>query len=205
MARDPLRTAASALLDRTTLVLFGFLTAAWFLPAVFPALAGTPLIIPPYLVVMVGYDGLFGLEHVAYAVAAVLPIAESVAFDVGLAVTFYLFAVVASSLGSVLKRRLGPKTTDESDQRTLGSFGYAVAAGLLVVGLLLTAQGAAAQPTVTSETCTGESTPEGKSTPTCTTTTEPATGQKLYIVGLGVGIASLGGGIVGVDRWLAGG
>ena len=208
MAGNSLRTLASALVDRTALGLFGFLTAAWFLPAVYPPLAGTPLIIPPYLVILV--SGVFGLEHVAGAAAELLPVAGSVAFDASLVVTFYLFAVVAVSLGGALKRRVGPVTTDESDGRTLGRVGYAVAAGLLVIGLLLTAQGVVAQPTVTSESCTGEASSDAAdgastATPTCTTTTEPATGQKRYIVGLGIGIASLGAGIVGVDRWLAGG
>lgn len=203
MASDPLRTVASALLDRAALALFALLAGGWFLPAIYPPIAATPLFVPPYLVTIVLYDGLLGLEHVAYAAAAVLPITESLAFDAGLAVTFYLFAVVAAALGGALKRRFGP--TAESDRRTLGSFGYAVAAGLLVVGLLLAAQGVAAQPTVTSETCTGGSTSEGDSAPTCTTTTEPATGQQLYVVGLGVALASLGGGMVGVDRWLAAG
>jgi hypothetical protein len=205
---NPLHAVASALVDRTALALFGFLTAAWFLPALFPPLGGTPLVIPPYIVVMVAYDGLFGLEHVAYAATESLPIAGGVAFDAGLVVTFYLFAVLAVALGGVLKRRLGPASADDSDARTLGRFGYAIAAGLLVVGLLLAAQGGVAQPTVTSETCTQEGTAEAagnESTPTttCTTRTEPATGQQRYVVGLGVGIASLGAGIVGTDRWLA--
>ena len=203
MASYSLRTLASALLDRAALALFALLAAGWFLPAVFPPIAATPLIIPPYLVILV--SGVFGLEHVASAAAELLPVAGSLAFDAGLVVTFYLFAVVAAALGGALKRRLGPVTDDGSETRTLGRFGYAVAAGLLVVGLLLAAQGAVAQPTVTSETCTGESTPGGDSTATCTSTTEPATGQQLYIVGLGAAIASLGAGIVGVDRWLAGG
>ena len=207
---NPLRTVASALVDRTALGLFGFLTAAWFLPALYPPLAATPLVIPPYIVVMVAYDGLFGLEHVADAAAELLPIAGSVTFDAGLVVTFYLFAVLAVALGGALQRWVGPATDDERDRRSVGRIGYAVAAGLLVVGLLLATQGAVAQPTVTSETCTQEGSAEAagnESTPTttCTTTTEPATGQQRYIVGLGVGIASRGAGIVGTDRWLAGG
>lgn len=211
MARLP-HAVASALTARTTLGLFGFLAAGWFLPAVYPPFGATPLFVPPYLVVMVTYDGLFGLEHVAYAVAEALPIAESIAFDAGIVVTFYLFAVLAAVLGGALERRFGPDRGGREsgdDTRLAGRFRYAVAAGLLVLGLLLASQGVAAQPTVTGETCTGESTPEGAgngstATVTCTTTTEPATGQQVYIVALGAGIASLGGGIVGVDRWLAG-
>ena len=210
MASDTLHTVASALTDRIAVGLFAFLTAAWFLPAVYPPLAGTPLIVPSYLVLVVAYDGLFGLEHVAYAAADLLPVAESVAFDAGLVVTFYLFAVVAVALGGALQRRVGPERTDERESRTVGGVGYALAAGLLVVGVLLAAQGVVAQPTVTSETCTADgsaSAAGGQSTATvtCTTTTEPATGQQRYIVGLGAAIASLGVGVVGVDRWLAGG
>lgn len=209
MAR-PLRAVASALTARTTLGLFALLAAGWFLPAVYTPLAATPLFVLPYLVVMVTYDGLFGLEHVAYAAAEVLPIAGSTAFDAGVVVTFYLFAVLAAVLGGALERRVGPDRGDrgsEDDTPPTGRFRYAVAAALLVLGILLASQGVVAQPTVTGETCTGESTPEGAgnvSTATCTTTTEPATGQQLYIVALGAGIAVLGAGVVGVDRWLAG-
>ncbi|WP_049979920.1 hypothetical protein [Halolamina rubra] len=207
----PSGAVASALVDRTALALFALLAGGWFLPVLYPPVAGTPVIVPPYLVVIVLYDGLLGLEHVAYAVAEMLPLTRGLAFDAGLLVTFYLFAVVVAALGRVLRSRLGPVTADGSDTRTLGQFGYAVAAGTLVIGLLLAAQGVVAQPTVTTESCTGQGSAAANggstttATGTCTTTTEPATGQLLYIVSLGLGIAALGAGIVGVDRWLAGG
>lgn len=40
-----LRAVASAPVDRTALALFGFLTTAWFLPALSPPLGGTALVI----------------------------------------------------------------------------------------------------------------------------------------------------------------
>lgn len=209
------RLTVSALTDPTTLGLFALLAAGWFIPTLVPELGYLlyPLFLPAYLVSMVTYDGLLGLEHVAYAVAEVVPISGAVVFDAGLAVTFYLFAVVAVVLGGALERRFGAQTHGDSadaEPPTLGRFRYAVAAGLLLLGLLLVAQGVAVQPMVTSESCTGTSTAtsaggeSAATTTTCTTTTEPATGQRLYILGLGAGIGVLGAGIVGADRWLAG-
>lgn len=212
MARDTLHTVPSAFTDRTTLGLFAFLAAGWFIPDLAPELGYLlyPLFLPAYLVSMVTYDGLLGLEHVAYAVAELLPVSGPIVFDAGLAVTFYLFAVVAVVLGGALQRRVGPERSNNGDRTeppTLGRFRYAVAAGLLLLGLLLVAQGVAVQPMMTSETCTGTSTAsdagESTATMTCTTTTEPASGQRLYILGLGAGIGSVGVGVVGVDRWLA--
>jgi|GEM_PF-447447 hypothetical protein len=206
-----LRATVSALTDRKTLGLFAVLAAGWFIPSAVPALGYLlfPLFLPAYLVSMVTYDGLLGLEHVAYAVAEVVPISGTVVFDAGLAVTFYLFAVAAAVLGGALERRFGPGVGGDSagaERPTVGRFRYAVAAGLLLLGLLLVAQGVAVQPMMTSESCTGTSTAtaDGESTTTCTTTTEPATGQRLYILGLGTGIGVLGAGVVGIDRWLAG-
>lgn len=208
------RAAVSALTDRTTLALFAVLAAGWFVPTLVPELGYLlyPLFLPAYLVSMATYDGLLGLEHVAYAAAEVLPISGPVVFDAGLAVTFYLFAVVAVVLGGALERRFGPEAGDAEETvelPTLGRFRYAVAAGLLLLGLLLVAQGVAAQPMVTSETCTGTSTASqggdaSTATMTCTTTTEPAPGARRYILGLGAGIGALGAGIVGADHWLAG-
>ncbi|NHX37252.1 MULTISPECIES: hypothetical protein [Halolamina] len=214
MARDVLHTVTSALTDRTTLFLFACLAAGWFLPSAVPILGYLlyPLFLPAYLVSMVTYDGLLGVEHVAYAVAEVLSVSGPVVFDAGLAATFYLFAVVAVVLGGALERRVGPEAGGDGgadENQRLGRFRDAVAAGLLLLGLLLVVQGVAAQPTVTSETCTGTSTAEegeigSTATTTCTTTTEPAPGARRYVLGLGAGIGTLGAGIVGVDHWLAG-
>jgi hypothetical protein len=80
---------------------------------------------------------------------------------------------------------------------------YTVAAGCLLVGFLLVVQGLAVSPQVTSIECTTSSsanTTGPTPTPDCVRTTEPATGQRLYILGLGVGVAGLGVAVVAFDR-----
>jgi len=80
---------------------------------------------------------------------------------------------------------------------------YTVAAGCLLVGFLLVVQGLAVSPQVTSIECTSSSsanTTGPTPTPDCVRTTEPATGQRLYILGLGVGVAGLGVAVVAFDR-----
>lgn len=83
------------------------------------------------------------------------------------------------------------------------SLRYAVAGGLLVLGLLLAAQGALTTPTATVVECSGSSSADAiASTPTpdCTRYTERAWDQQLYVVALGLGVASLGVAIVLADR-----
>lgn len=80
---------------------------------------------------------------------------------------------------------------------------YTVAAGCLLVGFLLVAQGLAVSPQVTSIECTSSSsanTTGPTPTPDCVRTTEPATGQRLYILGLGVGVGGLGVAVLAFDR-----
>lgn len=87
---------------------------------------------------------------------------------------------------------------------------YTIAAGLLIVCLLLVAQGIVVQPMMTSVSCTdsgsasdGGSGTTSTATPDCTRTTEPATGARLYILGLGGATGLLGAGIIAADRRLA--
>lgn len=85
-------------------------------------------------------------------------------------------------------------------------FRYALAGGMVLLGLVLLAQGVVSTPRVTSVECTGSSSADAETpsaTPECTRTTERAWGQQLYIVGLGAAIAALGVGIVVTDRKLA--
>lgn len=80
---------------------------------------------------------------------------------------------------------------------------YAVAGGLVVLGLLLGAQGALTTPTATVVECSGSSSAEATAstpTPDCTRYTERAWGQQGYVVALGLDVASLGVGIVLADR-----
>lgn len=83
------------------------------------------------------------------------------------------------------------------------SLRYSVAGGLLLLGLLLSAQGVVSTPTATVVECTGSSSAAGETptaTPDCVRYTERSWGQQLYVVGLGVSIAVLGVGVVVVDR-----
>lgn len=213
----------SVLTDRTTLALFAALTTGWFLPEVLGTYASIalPLFLPAYLVSMVTYDGLLGLEHVVYAVQGTLGGEWALAWDAGLVVTFYLFSVAAALLARPLERRFGPERggsergdSDEDGAGEAWSSGrptlrYTVAAGLLVVGLLFVVQGIIVQPQMTSVSCSGSGTAAGgngtaTATADCTRTTEPATGARLYGIGLGVATGLVGVGVVAADRRFAG-
>jgi hypothetical protein len=83
---------------------------------------------------------------------------------------------------------------------------YTVAAGCLLVGLLLVVQGLAVSPQVTSVECTSSSSAnatESSPTPNRVQTTEPATGQRLYTLGLGASVAGLGIAVIALDRRVA--
>lgn len=207
------RVVRSTPTARAPLALFGVLTAGWFLPALLGPYAGAalPLYLPAYLVSMVTYDGLLGLEHAVYALQAAFGVESAALWDAGLVLTFYLFSVVVALLGRPLERQFGPGPTGE-EPRNVGtpSVRYTVAAALLLVGLLLVVQGIVVQPTMTSVSCSDSSSASDRgavdtptATPTCTVTTEPATGAKLYGIGFGVATGLLGAGVVVADRQLA--
>ena len=83
---------------------------------------------------------------------------------------------------------------------------YTVAAGCLLIGLLLVVQGLVVSPQATSVECTASSSANATGqppTPDCVRTTEPATGQRLYILGLGAGITGLGVAVITFDRRFA--
>lgn len=80
---------------------------------------------------------------------------------------------------------------------------YTVAAGCLLVGLLLVVQGLAVSPQVTSVECSSSSSADATGpspTPDCVRTTEPATGQRLYVLGLGASVAGLGIAVLTLDQ-----
>jgi NADH dehydrogenase len=108
--------SGSVLLGADTLGLFTFLSVAWFLPTVVDIYSVPGLVllfIPSYLVNMVFYDGVFGLEAVVYVLEGV--VGESpFLWDAGLLVTYYLFSVVTVALGRTLKRRFGSLPADAS-------------------------------------------------------------------------------------------
>lgn len=113
-ARNSATDSGSVFVGAETLGLFAFLSLAWFLPEVVDIYSIPGLIllfIPSYLVNMVFYDGVVGLEAVVYALEGI--VGESpYLWDAGLLVTYYLFSVVAVTLGRVLKRRFGPDPAD---------------------------------------------------------------------------------------------
>jgi len=196
--------AARALVGRGTLAVFLALVAGWYLPSVASEFAVLlfPLFLPAYLVTIVAYDGGM-LEQVVYLLDGAVPVAPELLYEVGQVVTFYLFTAVAALVGSVVERRFGPR-----DEPVAPRARYVVAGGLLLLGVGLFAQGVVSQPMVTSVACEGSASAGGEAgtataTPECTRTTEPATGQQLYILGLGAAIGLLGGAVVAVDRWLA--
>lgn len=212
--KHALRAVASTFTDRATFVPFVLLSAGWLLPSTFPAYAhlAYPLLLPAYLVSMVTYDGLIGLEQVVYTAQNAAGGEWAYAWDAGLIVTFYLFSVVATLFGPPLKRRFSPGADDDKEQAIQPTIRYTVAAGLLLVGLLLVAQGVVSQPMMTSVSCTDSSSASqdgsgttATATPECTRTTEPATGAQLYVVGLGAAVGLVGAGVVAVDRRLASG
>lgn len=108
--------SGSVFLATETLGLFAFLSLAWFLPTVVDIYSVPGLVllfIPSYLVNLVFYDGVFGLEAVVYALEGV--VGESpFLWDAGLLVTYYLFSVVTVALGRLLKRRFGSPSADAS-------------------------------------------------------------------------------------------
>lgn len=110
----------SVLVGVETLGLFTFLSLAWFLPEVVDiySIPGIVLLfIPSYLVNMVFYDGIFGLEAVVYALEGIFGESPFL-WDAGLLVTYYLFSVVTVALGRVLKRRFKPTSADAKPSNT---------------------------------------------------------------------------------------
>jgi uncharacterized protein YbjT (DUF2867 family) len=111
------RGVRSLFVGRETLGLFTFLSLAWGLPAVvdiYSAPVFRLLFIPSYLVSMVVYDGFVGLENVTYAVQNAVPGEWAYAWDAGLVVTFYLFAVAAVLVGRLVRNRFGGRRLVES-------------------------------------------------------------------------------------------
>lgn len=112
----PAPSGGSVVTSRVTLGLFAFLSAAWFLPKVLDiyAVPGLVLVIvPSYLVNMVFYDSLFGLENVVYALEPVLGSSYAL-WTAGLLVTYYLFSVAVVALGRAVKRRIGSGDADRT-------------------------------------------------------------------------------------------
>ena len=193
-----------ALLGRSTLAVFLALVAGWYLPGVASEFAVLlfPLFLPAYLVTIVAYDGGL-LEQAVYALDGRVPVSGELLFEAGQVVTFYLFSAVAALVGSVVEGRFGPR----DEEIVTPQVRYVVAGGLLLLGLGLFAGGVLSQPTVTSVTCESSASAAGNgtatATPECTRTTEPATGQRLYIFVLGLATGLLGSAVVAADRWLA--
>ena len=82
---------------------------------------------------------------------------------------------------------------------------YTVAAAGLLLGLAIVVTGLAVSPQVTTVSCTQEgSASQGganveTTSPECTTTTEPAPGQRTHLLALGLVVFGAGGGVVVAD------
>lgn len=193
-----------ALVGRSTVAVFLALVAGWYLPSVASEFAVIlfPLFLPAYLVTMVAYDGGL-LEQVVYALDGSVPVDPELLFEAGQVVTFYLFTAVAALVGTIVEERFGL----HDDETPAPRIRYVAVGILLLIGFGLFVQGIVTQPMVTSVTCESSASAAGNgtatATPDCTRTTEPATGQRLYIFGLGVASGLLGGVVVAADRLLA--
>jgi|GEM_PF-46734 len=102
--------SGSVLTSTATLALFTFLSLAWFLPNIVdiysvPGLA--LLFAPSYLVTMVFYDSIFGLEAIIYALEPVVGKSQLL-WDAGVLATYYLFSVGTVALARTLKRAARP-------------------------------------------------------------------------------------------------
>lgn len=88
------------------------------------------------------------------------------------------------------------------------SLRYTVAAAALLLGLAMVATGLSVSPQVTVERCTqtGSASQNGSvqtTSPDCTVTTEPAPGQRRYLLGLGFAVFLFGVVVVLGDLLLA--
>jgi hypothetical protein len=109
MDETPLPTAPtpSAWFARPTLFLFAFLTLTSQLPAVLDIYSSPlwrVLFVPSYLVMLFLYDAPWGLENAVYALDGAFGSGKQL-WEVGLFVTYYLFAVVVTWLGRRLTGR----------------------------------------------------------------------------------------------------
>lgn len=97
----------SAWTARSTLLLFAFLALTWHLPDVVDIYSygelPRVLFVPAYLLMLVLYDNLWGLENVVYAIDPIVPGSGRYLWDAGLIVTYYLFAVAVTWLGRRFK------------------------------------------------------------------------------------------------------
>lgn len=79
---------------------------------------------------------------------------------------------------------------------------YTLAGAALLLGVVMIVTGIVATPHITTASCSQEGTAsqgepsEQTTTPNCTTTTQPARGQQLYLIGLGFVSTVLGAGVI---------
>lgn len=94
--------------SRDVLLVFAFLTLSYHLIPTVAGVYASPiswaLFLPSYVVTMLFYDGILGLEHVVYATQGFVPVDGHFLWEAGNVATYYLFAVAAAWLGDRLRR-----------------------------------------------------------------------------------------------------
>lgn len=97
----------SVVTARSTLFLFSYLALTWQLPnvvSIYSSVIYRVLFIPAYVVNILVYDSAWGLEQLVYLVAPYLPVSGPVLWEIGLLITYYLFAVIVVWIGRQMKR-----------------------------------------------------------------------------------------------------
>lgn len=106
------------LASRDILLVFAFLALSSYLIPTAIGVYASPiswaLFLPSYVVTMLFYDGILGLEHAAYAVQGFVPVDGHFLWEAGNVATYYLFAVAAAWLGNRLRRFTASLDTHET-------------------------------------------------------------------------------------------
>ena len=98
------RTHSRLILSRSVVLIFGFLLLSEY--------ARVPLLnLPAYVVSSFFYDSVWGLENVVYAVDGLIPIAGRLLWELGLIITYFLFAVAVVGLARHVTDGNQPSTT----------------------------------------------------------------------------------------------
>jgi len=98
------RAYSRLICSRSVVLVFGFLLVSEY--------ARVPLLnLPAYVVSSVLYDSVWGLENVVYAVDGFIPVAGRLLWELGLIITYFLFAVAVVGLARHFTDGNQPSTT----------------------------------------------------------------------------------------------
>lgn len=98
------RTYSRLIRSRSVVLIFGFLLLSEYARIAF-------LNLPAYVVRSFFYDSVWGLENVIYAVDGFIPLARRLLWELGLIITYFLFAVAAVALVRHITAGNQPSTT----------------------------------------------------------------------------------------------